>query len=75
MSTEEIKKQSHIHTKNIANGIDTSEEYLAWFNTVPEQMKDFAREVFEIFEKLNTNQIDINMAKELYDKAVALAEV
>ena len=66
---KEIKTFSHYITQKLAQGIDETHNYLKWFNQLPEQYKDYAVEVYIIFERLNFGLIGTDEAKTLYDVA------
>ena len=66
---KEIKTFSHYITQKLAQGIDETQHYLKWFNQLPEQYKDYAVEVYIIFERLNFGLIGTDEAKTLYDVA------
>lgn len=68
---EEIKKTTYNFTQCIAKGEDAFSEYLDWFASLPAEFKDYARNVYEIFEQLSFRRISANDAKIKWFKITA----
>lgn len=62
--TEEIKQTTYFFTQKMAKGENVYNDYLKWFSTLPEELKSFALQTFEIFEQLSFKKITVEDAKE-----------
>lgn len=64
---KEIKTTTYGYLKNIIYNGTMSDEYLKWFNDLPKEYWNYAREVFIIFEQYIAGNITQEQAKLSFD--------